>query len=146
MCGERYIDTAIRFAYIVKENNDGIFPVDLSSLSDDVVENIIFSIILQQHNFDLLVFAFLKFSCFNCLNMYKGAISHIFELENPEDNCFFLYCLLRHMNSVLYGFADIKTLCSFCGEDVILERMPSKNKRSLLYILRHNFNYIFESS
>lgn len=146
--GERYIDAAIQFCELVKVKNNGVFPVDLMSLSDDVICDVVFDAIIRKDNYDLLVFTFLKFSKFESFPNYKAFFIKIFCSDDPRDNCFFLFSLLKHMNSILCDFSciiDTETLCTPFGEEIILERMNKANRQSLLFILKNNFDYVFNS-
>ena len=145
--GERYIDVAIQFCELVKVKNNGVFPVDLMTLSDDVICDVVFDAILRKDNYDLLVLTFLKFSKFESFFKYKDFFTKIFCSDNPRDNCFFVFSLLKHMNSILCGVTiDTDTLCTLFGEQIVLERMSKENKQSLLFILENNFDYVFDSS
>ncbi len=147
--GRRYIDAALKFCDLIKERNNDVFPVNLMTLSDDVINDAIFDTILCKNDLDLQIFAFLRFSKFEAFSKYMAFFESIFISDNPNDNCFFLFCLLRHMNSILCDFPysiDTKTLCSPFGETTVLEKMKKENRQSLLFILGNNFDYVFSSS
>lgn len=145
--GERYIDAAIQFCELVRVKNNGVFPVDLMTLSDNVICDVVFDAILRKDNYDLLVFTFLKFSKFEYFFKYNAFFTKIFCSDNPCDNCFFLFSLLKHMNFVLCDVPiDTDTLCTPFGEQIVLERMSKENRQSLLFILDNNFDYVFDSS
>ena len=147
--GRRYIDAALNFCDLIKCKNNGVFPTDLMTLSDDVIGDVVFDTVLCDNNLDLQIFVFLKFSMFESFSKHKAFFENVFRLNNPDDNCFFLFCLLRHMNSILCGFScdiDSSILCSPFGEKVVLERMKKENRQSLLFILDNNFDYVFSSS
>lgn len=145
--GRRYFETAIQFCELVKKSNKGVFPVDLMSLSDEVVVNVIFDVVLQQNNFDLLVFTFLKFSSFECFYDYRPFFENIFRSNNVADNCFFLFCLFKQLNSIFYDeIATMETLFIFGEEEIFNKKMSCKNKVSLFNILQSDFTNVFDSS
>ena len=53
------------------------------------------------------------------------------------------------MNSILCNVScvtDTDTLCTPFGEQIVLERMSKENRQSLLFVLKNNFDYVFDSS
>ena len=145
--GGRYFEAAVQFCEFVKKNNNDTFPVDLMSLSDDVVGDVVFDIILCENNFDLLVFTFLKFSGFECFYMYRPFFMNIFNSKDESDNCFFLLCLFKQLNSIFYDEIDNMKKMFIQGEEEIFNKEIScKNKISLLNILQSDFTNVFYSS
>ena len=144
--GKRYMNAKKQFLELMDKNCNGNYPINGATLSDDVIQRIIFDASFSKNNFDLLLFLFLNFSQYESFHNFIDSFKLIFTPQIPYDSCYFVYCLLKHINVILEREADvinINNLYLSQGGKVTLNKMLVRDRISLQNIL--NFDYKFKT-